>query len=159
MWYALQINRNAESKAARLLDWLAGKDIISDWFSPKAEVMMKLKGVWQVKENTLFPGYVLVETDDIGSLVLALNKTSVETNLLEEPLSTTESKYFDEYRLFNISRGVIKDGEVIIEAGPLKGHSDWIKKINRHKRLAYLSIDAFGQTINTKAGLEITEKI
>ena len=96
MWYALQINRNAEGKAGKLLDWLVGKDIISDWFSPKAEVMMKLKGVWQVKENTLFPGYVLVETDDIGSLVLALNKTSVETNLLEEPLSTTESKYFDE---------------------------------------------------------------
>ena len=42
--------------------------------------------------------------------------------------------------------------------GPLVGREGWIRKINRRKRTAYLEIDMFGRTIQTKIGLGIVRK-
>ena len=48
--------------------------------------------------------------------------------------------------------------KVIITDGPLLGKEAHIRKIDRHKRIAYLDIDFFNQTISTKVGLEIIKK-
>ncbi|MFR3091516.1 MAG: hypothetical protein ACLTMP_07215 [Eggerthella lenta] len=37
------------------------------------------------------------------------------------------------------SRGTIDNGRTIIDEGRLRGHVDRIKKIDRHKRIAYLT--------------------
>ena len=47
---------------------------------------------------------------------------------------------------------------VRITKGPLRHHEGWIKKINRHKRLAYLEIEMFGRTLEAKVGLGIVKK-
>ena len=40
----------------------------------------------------------------------------------------------------------------------LQGMEGAIRKIDRHKRIAVLSLDMFGRTVDMKVGLEIIEK-
>lgn len=53
---------------------------------------------------------------------------------------------------------MIEGDEVVILNGPLMGHVGLIKKIDRHKRLAYLEIEMLGRKKNVKIGLEIVGK-
>ena len=57
-----------------------------------------------------------------------------------------------------MSKGLIVNDQVIIREGPLKGNEGLIKKIDRHKRRAYLELEMFGRTVETQVGLEIVEK-
>ena len=55
-------------------------------------------------------------------------------------------------------RRVIEGDRIIVLKGPLVGREGWIRKINRRKRTAYLEIEMFGRTIQTKIGLGIVRK-
>ena len=47
---------------------------------------------------------------------------------------------------------------MIVKDGPLVGMEAYIKKIDRHKRIAVLNAEMFEQEINVSVGLEIIEK-
>lgn len=61
-------------------------------------------------------------------------------------------------QLVEISSGVIENDRVQILAGPLMGMEGNIRRIDRHKRTAYLEIEMFGRTVEMKVGLEIIRK-
>lgn len=42
--------------------------------------------------------------------------------------------------------------------GPLQGREKLIRKVDRHKRIAFLTVEGVGDEVCLKAGLEITEK-
>ena len=56
------------------------------------------------------------------------------------------------------AEGIIENDQVIITRGPLKGHEGLIKKIDRHKRKAYLEMEMFGRKLETQVGLEVVVK-
>ena len=60
--------------------------------------------------------------------------------------------------LFDLSEGIIEGDRIIVTSGPLVGNEGSIRKIDRHKRLAYLEFDMFGQDVKAAVGLEIVEK-
>lgn len=53
---------------------------------------------------------------------------------------------------------MIEGDEIVILNGPLMNQTGLIKKIDRHKRLAYLEIEILGRTKTVKVGLEIVQK-
>ena len=57
-----------------------------------------------------------------------------------------------------MSTGVIEGDEVVVLNGPLMGRTSLIKKIDRHKRLAYLELEMLGRKKTIKVGLEIIAK-
>ena len=57
-----------------------------------------------------------------------------------------------------MSEGVIEGDRIVVLKGPLVNRTGWIRKINRRKRTAYLEIEMFGRTIQTKIGLGIVRK-
>lgn len=57
-----------------------------------------------------------------------------------------------------MSEGIIEGSKVSVNSGPLQGMEGYIRKIDRHKRKAYLEIPFFGRTQNIQVGLEIVEK-
>ena len=57
-----------------------------------------------------------------------------------------------------MSRGIIKSGELVILSGPLMGRTAQVKKIDRHKRLAYVEVEMLGRKNLVKLGLEVIEK-
>jgi transcriptional antiterminator NusG len=63
-----------------------------------------------------------------------------------------------EKQIVEMSTGIIEGSKVIVESGPLKGREGLIKKIDRHKRKAYLELDMFGRSQRVEVGLEITMK-
>lgn len=61
-------------------------------------------------------------------------------------------------QIVEMSEGIIENDQIIITRGPLKGHEGLIKKIDRHKRRAYLELEMFGRKIETQVGLEVVAK-
>jgi transcriptional antiterminator NusG len=58
-----------------------------------------------------------------------------------------------------MSIGIIVNDKVRITSGPLVGMEGLIKRINRHKRVANLSLEMFGGVTDFQVGLEIIEKV
>ena len=61
-------------------------------------------------------------------------------------------------QLAEMSSGIIENDRVRILSGPLMGMEGNIRRIDRHKRIAYLEIEMFGRTVEMKVGLEIIRK-
>ena len=61
-------------------------------------------------------------------------------------------------RNLSMSKGVIRKGKLQVLEGPLQGREKLIRKVDRHKRIAFLTVEGVGDEVCLKAGLEITEK-
>ena len=59
--------------------------------------------------------------------------------------------------MVGMSEGVIADGRTVVRSGPLRGREDLIRKIDRHKRVAFLDVGLLDQ-VRVRVGLEITRK-
>ena len=57
-----------------------------------------------------------------------------------------------------MSEGVIENSKVRVISGPLVGKEGFIKRIDRHKRKAFLEMEMFGRVQKVQVGLEIVAK-
>jgi len=64
----------------------------------------------------------------------------------------------DENHVIKASLGYIVGDKLIVTDGPLKGHEGEVVKIDRHKRIAILSIEFLGEKRNITVGLEVVKK-
>lgn len=60
--------------------------------------------------------------------------------------------------LMKFSEGYIQGDRMIVMRGPLKGLEGSISRIDRHRRLAWLTVELFGRTVELQAGLEVIRK-
>lgn len=169
MWYVIQVVGGQEQIVIRQIKKLIDKSAYADCFAPQYEVQKKFNGAWKNCQEILFPGYVFVDTKTPEFLWKELRKVSRMTKLLHDgnehfvPLVDEEKTLIsafigDDDHVMKMSEGIIEGDEIIILKGPLMNHIGLIKKIDRHKRLAYLEIQMFGRTLTAKAGLEIVKK-
>lgn len=79
------------------------------------------------------------------------------------PLSQEEVnlllKLGKEEQLVAMSTGIIESDQVRILTGPLQGMEGCIRKIDRHKRKARVSVEMFGRSVDMEVGLEIISKV
>ena len=162
MWYVIWTSTGSENRAKESIEGMVNRCYV-----PRKAINIKRDGEWKITEKALFPGYLFVDTDDAEELSIKLHTIEGFSQLL-----TTDKKFFPLYGndanfaeklynrkgLFDMSEGYIEGDTVRVTAGPLYGREGLIKKIDRHKRLAYLEYTMFGQTMSTSVGLEITEK-
>ena len=57
-----------------------------------------------------------------------------------------------------IHEGYLQGDKIIVTEGPLQGMESHIRRIDRHKRLAWLTIDVLGESREIAVGLEIIRK-
>ena len=164
MWYVIWTSTGLEGKALNAVRALPYQNRS---FIPRRVIQMKKNGKWETVEKPLFPGYFFVDTEDVEKLAEEVRKIEGFNQIL-----TTEKAYFPLYEkdatfidklyngkgLFDISEGIIEGDKIVVTSGPLKGQEGMIKKVDRHKRLAYLEFAMFDQTIKVSVGLEIVEK-
>lgn len=121
-----------------------------------------------IQERILFPGYVFLIAENLEQLAENLRKVTGMTRLLGTgdeiiPLSQEEVelllKLGKEEQLVAMSTGIIENDQVRILTGPLQGMEGYIRKINRHKRKAWVSIEMFGRSVDMEVGLEIVKKV
>lgn len=149
---------------------LAGSEEI---FMPVTERIWKIEGQWQRVLVPMFKGYLFISSDDptglFGRIHESLGKTIFRfVKLLKDdeyiiPLSDSDESMVkelsDEDHVIKASIGYLKGDTLIVTDGPLKGHEGQVVKIDRHKRIAVLSVEFLGEKRNLTVGLEVVKKI
>ncbi len=167
MWYVIQVRTGTEEKIMRQCLGSIDQEILTQCFIPYYEERKKYRGVWHTEKKILFPGYVFAVSDRLTELYKSLQSVIGMTRLLgtgkevvalkEEEMNLLKKMGAGE-RPMEISTGIIENGAVIITDGPLTGMEGCVRRIDRHKRKAWLEIDMFGRTTTMEAGLEIVKK-
>lgn len=127
--------------------------------------MMRYGGSWHLEKSSLLPGYIFLsrtEKTTLGKQGRRIVKDGVHRINMEEKeffMRPCEIPYLKmlcpDGCLIDLSRGIIKNGILVVTEGPLKGYERFIKKIDRHKRIAELSIPFGEKTMAVTVGLEV----
>lgn len=166
--YVIQVRTSHEKEIASKCRFLISKEILEDCFIPKYIKRKKIKGQWVDTKQILFPRYIFLVSNHVDELFVVLKKVPDLTKMISKkketiyPLTDGEvaflSSFTDEKHIVGMSCGFIEGDKTIITSGPLKGYEGYIKKIDRHKRVAKIELDIFNKTINATVGLEIISK-
>lgn len=167
MWYVMQIYTGTEEKTLCQCRRLIEPEILERCFLPYYQQKKKYEGQWHVEEKILFPGYLFLVTSHIDLLIDQLRKVNGLTRIVKTgdeivPLSEKDVCFLlrmgKEEQLVELSTGIIENDKVKVFKGPLMGMEGCIKKIDRHKRIAWLSLKMFGRDMDVQVGLEILAK-
>ena len=166
--YVIQTTSGSEHRVKELIEKIVGPDLVSDCFIPTFLVRKRYGDEIRLKEKKLTPGYLYVVSPDITSVARALSDVPAFTRLLSQdgrfvPLERADMAWIDRLtrpneRVIPMSTGVIEHDRVIVQSGPLKGLEGWIRKIDRHKCLAYLEVRILGRVKTIGVGLEIVRR-
>lgn len=168
MWYAVQVMSGKEEETCSICKNLLGKDAYNGCFLIRCNKDKKYCGKWHRVSMIMFPGYIFIDTDNPKKVYEGLKNIPGLTKILGRendyfiPIEIKEQLFLasliDEKFDLNMSNGLIVDDSIIITDGPLIGKEATIKKIDRHKRTALVSIEMFGRAMEIKVGLEIISK-
>jgi len=167
MWYVMQVRAGSEEGVRKQCEEILDKEILESCFIPYYEEKKRYQGGWHTENRILFPGYIFLVSERLPDLYENLRKVVGMTKLLgtgEEivPLAEEEvtllKKMGAAEKPLGISIGIMENSTVTIIEGPLAGMEGCIRKIDRHKRKAWLEIGMFGRTITMEAGLEVIKK-
>ena len=167
MWYVIQVRTGMEEETRKQCEKIIDKEILEKSFIPMYEQGRKYQGKWNKELKVLFPGYVFLVSEDKEKLFFELKRVIGHTKMLGTgetivPLTVEEVdsllRFGREEQVVEMSEGIIENDHVIITKGPLKGNDGLIKKIDRHKRKAWLEIQMFGRMMEMQVGVEIVRK-
>lgn len=165
IWYILQCPDENTAGWIRFCKENISEDVLKDAFVLSYQRMKRYQGDWHLEWDNVFSGCIFLETEELDALSeeLLQNKTLFrhfqEGKGLQEVSEKAEAllqEFSGKSHQIPMSRGVIRKGITIVTEGPLRGREQWITRIDRHKRLAFLNL--IPGTAPMKAGLEITEK-
>jgi len=166
-WYVIQVLTGAEQNTCRTISQMVDPDILEQAFVPMAQIRKKSNGRFETVESPLFPGYLFVITPHIEEVRAALWKVASFTRLLKAgttpvPLEPEEVEAYrrlsDEGHCVSLSKGFILGDKITVTEGPLKNQEGLIKKIDRHKRIAWVEMPFLGKTTQIRVPLEIVDK-
>ncbi len=167
MWYVVQVRTGTEESILLQCQRKVSTTVLERCFIPYYEEKKRFQGKWTTQKKVLFPGYVFVITETIEELYQQLKTIVGLTKLLGTgedivPLSEREVNFLrsfgGEKQVVEMSEGIIEQSQIIITSGPLEGREALIKRIDRHKRKAYLEMEMFGRMQMVEVGLEIVAK-
>lgn len=143
------------------------REALKDAFVFTYDRMRRYGGAWHLEQKPLFPHYLFLESGDEGKLTEELKKYSQVFPVLESggKLIRVEPEEEKALRLLcgashhsQMSRGYIRNGQTVVTEGSLQGKENLIRKIDRHKRIARVSLPSMGHFREIQVGLEIISK-
>lgn len=154
-----------EQKMMALCKKILSPKAVQNVFIFTYDRLHRYKGAWHLERKLLFPSHVFLESENEEILLKELKKYSVTAKYGNQliRMDKEEEQFLKilcgkEHHL-RMSRGIISKGETLITDGPLKGMENRICKIDRHKRLARVTVTTRQECSLLPAGLEITEKV
>ena len=167
MWYVMQVRTGTEESIRVQCQSNIPAGVLERCFIPYYEERKHIRGTWITQKKVLFPGYVFLISDDVEGIFIELKKVQGLTKLIGTgkeivPLSESEVQLLLHLggadQIVETSIGVMEQDKIRITRGPLMGMEGCIKKIDRHKRTAWLEIEMMGRIVETRVGLEVVEK-
>ena len=168
MWYVIQVRTGTEESIRIQCEKKIPKSVMERCFIPYYEEKRKIRGSWTTIQKVLFPGYVFIVSQKIEDLYVHLKHIMGFTKLIGSgneivPLTQKEKKFLlslgGEEQVVTMSEGIIEGKQVKVLEGPLAGREGMIRRIDRHKRKAWMEVDMFGRKQLVQVGLEIVGKI
>lgn len=167
MWYVMQVRTGTEENVRMQCERMLDPDVCECCFIPYFQQKKRYEGEWHIQERILFPGYVFLFTQNYSALKKQLTRTRGISKIVGNgyemvPFTDEEINFIfelvTEKQMVEFSTGVIENNQVHILKGPLKGLENSIRKIDRHKRKAWLKVETSGRSLELQVGLEIVEK-
>lgn len=169
MWYAIQVATGKEETVTEMCEKLINKETYTDIFIIRFDRAKRYYGIWHKEKKVMFPGYIFIDTDNplilyeelkkVPELTKILGRDKDEFIAIEPGKEAMFRKMVNEDYEIPISTGIIVGDKIIVREGPLVGMEAYIKKIDRHKRIAVLNAQMFEQSVDVRVGLEIVEKV
>ncbi len=170
MWYVIQTRTGYEHELVNQLKIVLDEDLLGDCFVPMFEDVKNLAEGSRISYRRLFPGYVIIDTDHPGDVMLALRRVLEFTRFLgvEKSENDSDEIHFtavsdDDRRFLEtiLDNGVLsvsyienvkgkKAGRII---GPLEKYGNRIAKLEFGKRYAIVEAEIFGKKRKIKFGL------
>lgn len=124
--------------------------LVADAFSLLRVTLRRESGIWVARTAPLWPGYLLAtptSPDAADKLGAAGTLTLLESALVRRLGGSSH--------VIQASQGRIDNGQLRVLFGPLAGLEPLVRRIDRHRRLAWLEPEP-GRSI--AVGLEVTSK-
>lgn len=147
---------------------IEGTPLLQECFVPMFVHRLKLKGEWVDLEKPLLPGYLITVTTDPVTLHHRLRTVRAFSRLLRMgetivPLRDDERAWLEEAtnpakRTVPISIAYREGDKLVVTYGPLMGHEDMVKHVNRKKCLAQLELHVGVTRVTTTVGLAVMPK-
>lgn len=168
MLYVIQVMAGKEEVTEKLLKEYLEASWYTELFVPRYASVRRYGGVWHDILRAMFPGYVFVETEEPEKIFARLKFIPKSMHIIyaeREILSVypEEERFLrdliDENYIVQMSRGFMIGDRLCITEGSLAKHQGRLVRIDRHKRLATLSVNLFGRETPVEVGLEVVEKV
>jgi transcriptional antiterminator NusG len=170
MWYVIQTMTGKEQAIKIIIEKSISHDHYSECKIIYSETKRKYEGEWHTEKKTTFPGYLFIISDEkqIEGLFLQLKTIKELTKVLRTgheivPVSEKEERLLKqligETETVGMSYGYKEGDKVVITDGCLVGKEYLIRKIDRHKKKAWLEIEILGGKKVIECGLELITKV
>ena len=169
MWYVIQTLAGEEELVKQMIEKHLPKDSYNECKILYYKRKKRYEGKWHEERACLLPGYLFLIADSPWPAWRALKRVTKFSRLVKNneeneiyPISPEEESFLNKLVGDNdemeISYGMIENDTVRIISGGLMGMEAVIRKIDRHKRIAYIEIQVFGEIKMVQVGLEILAK-
>ena len=167
--YVISTRTGDEARAKYLIEETTSNAHI---YIPQKVVSRRYQGAWHEEKRILFPGFIMVETDDIRAFIKTLSKPFFK--IYRKVFGKNEGSYWPiseeeqtwlrkltggDLLLVAMSKGLKEGRKVRFTDGPLVGCEPFVKKIDRHHRSVFLEIPMFGQMRTIKVSAEIVNGV
>lgn len=170
-WYALFVKTGYEDDVCHYIDKVKEylmEDVKYNLLVPKRKIFERKQGVRNEVIKKMFPGYILIETDDIIQFYRRVKGSPHIINFLRE------KDYFQEIRLeeirqilhmtnhkglIDVSLAYVVNDKISISEGPLLGQEGIIKKIDKRKGRAKVEFIINNNSLLIDLGIDIIQKI
>jgi len=181
MYYIIFAGAGLEEKTENAIKKKIPQTCYTRCFHPVRHIKKKFGGVWKDCYDRLIPGYVFLESDNISEFYNEIKKNAQNLRILGKDLhddslgfyemNENEEKWLK--RLIGYSDNEIigdnpvaeiselgydENDEVTIISGPLVSLTGYIKKINRHKRIAEVEMEFMGRKTVMYLGIDMVVK-
>lgn len=169
MWLMYECSDDNVTEFKKFYDTELSEEEKKKVFVPTYDCMKKYQGSWHMEQKPIFADCFVIDCKDKKELqdtligqqwpqVLAEDIISGAKALQPEQEAFLKGLMQPDTKRITMSTGYVKDGITYVTEGPLPGREKFIRKIDRHKRLAWLMIPAGNSIWKMSAGLEIVSK-
>ena len=166
IWYLLNCPVDNKEEILRFIKENSDKNVIKDVFTVSCDRMKRYQGTWHLECKPLLPEVIFLSGEDKNAVSKWIQdalpsikeyNSSFELDCFNEDARIFLEELCGKKHHISFSRGYIRDGKTYITEGPLKGKEQFIRKIDRHKRLAKVLVP-FSNIDGIETGLEIYAK-
>lgn len=144
-WYAIFVVNGCEDEICLIIDKIKPylfESLNYNLLVPKRKIYERKQGIKKEVIKKMFPGYVLLETDNITDFYMRAKNLPHIINFLKnnnEFLEVSKEEIHpilhmaDKKGLIDISQAFIENEKIAVKEGPLFGREDIIKKVDKRK--------------------------